>query len=519
MSQTFTSDDLKQIAALGISIEAVERQMENFRNGFPKTQLVEAATVENGGIVRMEDNDINHYSKQYEKLSEGKTILKFVPASGAATRMFKDLYAFSSSYFGVDQNFANEYPSVKEFLEHIRTFAFFDDLKNCMKRSSLDFGDYMDRGDFTTVINFLLKEQYLSYGTLPKALLKFHKYGEIQRTSLEEHIIEGIEYAQTKDGQVNIHFTVSPEHRPLFKKKVAEVKKYYESIFGVRLHITFSEQKHYTDTIAVDEYNNPIRDDAGKLTFRPGGHGALIENLNEQKADLIFVKNIDNVVPDWMKHTTIIYKKVLAGLLLELQEKTFGYLRQLDKLSKQRNPSPALLSEIEQFAVKELRADLPDTSNLALLERVALLKQKLNRPMRICGMVKNQGEPGGGPFFTLNTHGIKSLQIVETAQINRKDPSQEAILSSATHFNPVDLVCATKDYRGRRFDLRQYVDPATGFISKKSKGALTVKSQELPGLWNGAMANWITIFIEVPLATFNPVKTVNDLLRKEHLEN
>ena len=313
---------------------------------------------------------------------------------------------------------------------------------------------------------------------------------------------------------MHLHFTVSPEHKPLFRKKIAEVKKYYESNLNIQLDITFSEQRHYTDIIAVDEYNNPIRDDDGKLVFRPGGHGALIENLNDCNADLIFIKNIDNVVPDWMKHTTIIYKQVLAGLLLELQAQTFEYMSILGQ-----KPDKKTLQKIARFAKDKLQIALPaDFSKKSDREKTAILRRKLNRPIRICGMVKNQGEPGGGPFFTENTQGIKSLQVVETAQINRKDPEQERILTSSTHFNPVDLVCGTKDYRGHRFNLRKYVDPATGFISKKTKGAVTLKSQELPGLWNGAMAEWITLFVEVPLATFNPVKTVNDLLRKEHLE-
>jgi len=512
MGIKLNSDDLNQIAALGISTDQVERQIENFKKGFPKTKLISAATVENGGIVRLSDDDINHYTQAYRKLSKDKKILKFVPASGAATRMFKDLYAFTASYFGVDTNFANEHPSVKEFLEHIRSFAFFEDLVSTMQHSACDFGDYMDRGDFATVINFLLKEQYMGYGVKPKALLKFHRYGGIGRTALEEQLVEGIEYAQNANGEVNIHFTVSPEHRSLFRKKIQEVKRYYEGAFGVKLNISFSEQKHYTDTIAVDELNEPIRDENGHLVFRPGGHGALIENLNEQHADLIFVKNIDNVVPDWMKHTTIVYKQALAGMLLELQTKVFSHLRTLNA-----KPTPQQVAAIEKFVTERLHLDI-DTMESDIKARIANLKALLNRPMRICGMVKNQGEPGGGPFFTENTHGIKSLQVVETAQINRKDPDQEAILASATHFNPVDLVCATKDFRGRRFDLRKYVDPATGFISKKSKGATVLKSQELPGLWNGAMANWITLFVEVPLATFNPVKTVNDLLRKEHQE-
>jgi hypothetical protein len=514
MTAKFSDSDIKQITALGLTEAAVQHQIDNFRQGFPKTELVAAATVDNGGILRLSDNDINLYAAHYTQASQGKKILKFVPASGAATRMFKDLYAFTATYFGIEYKIEKEHPTVKEFLEKIRTFAFFDDLVACMAKHHADFGDYMDRADFTTVINFLLNDQYLGYGNLPKGLLKFHRYGHLQRTPLEEHIVEGAEYARMSDDTVNLHFTVSPEHRYLFRRKVAEVKRYYEDAFHVKLNITFSEQKHYTDIIAVDEQNNPVRDDNGQLIFRPGGHGALIENLNEQRADIIFVKNIDNVVPDWMKHTTIIYKKVLAGLLLKLQQQCFDHLRTLDK-----GATPQQLKAIEHFAQNDLHIELPDGySDLPAAQQAQSLHNLLNRPLRVCGMVRNQGEPGGGPFFTRNTQGIKSLQIVETAQINRGNPQQEAILASSTHFNPVDLVCATKNYKGRYFDLRQYIDPATGFISKKSKGATVLKSQELPGLWNGAMANWNTLFVEVPLATFNPVKTVNDLLRKEHLE-
>ena len=514
-----TESDLKQMSQLGLDAERVQQQIDHFRQGFPKSRLDDAATPNNGGIRVLSDKEIARYERQYRQLGRNKKVLKFVPASGAATRMFKDLYAFASTYFGVATNFEKEFPEVKEFLENIRTFAFFDDLRACMANADLDIEDYLQRGDYSTIINFLLKEQYMGYGSLPKGLLKFHRYGALQRTPIEEHIVEGALYARNSDGSVNLHFTISPEHRAAFRRKIAQVRNYYESTLGISLHITFSEQRHYTDTIAVDEYNTPVREDDGRLCFRPGGHGALIENLNEQHADIIFIKNIDNVVPDWMKHTTLIYKKVIAGLLLDLQQQTFTYLRDLDRMAKTDAPSSTLLDEMESFASSRLHIDLPDTAAMSTSDRITLLRSKFNRPMRVCGMVKNQGEPGGGPFFTRNTQGVKSLQIVETAQINRKEPSQDAILNSATHFNPVDLVCATKDYRGRRFDLRQYVDPNTGFISKKTKGALSLKSQELPGLWNGAMANWITVFIEVPLATFNPVKTVNDLLRKEHLEN
>lgn len=514
MKSNFTPEDRKQIESLGLTEEKVLQQIESFKKGFPKTKLIDAATIQNGGIIALSDEEIAQYTTYYQKVADKKEILKFVPASGAATRMFKDLYAFSSTYFGVASNFEKEFPEVQRFLENLHTFAFYDDLKECMEKSSLDIQDYMDRGDYSTIINYLLKEQYMNYGGLPKGLLKFHRYGDAQRTPIEEHIVEGAEYAKSND-IVKIHFTVSPEHKALFRKKTQDVKKQYENKYNISLRTSFSEQKHYTDIIAVDEYNEPMRDEKGTLIFRPGGHGALIENLNECKADLIFIKNIDNVVPDWMKHTTIIYKKALAGMLLKLQSKTFEYLRLLGEKPTQRQ-----LNAIAKFAADQLHIDLPrNLKDLPRKEQIKVLRSKLNRPIRICGMVKNQGEPGGGPFFTENTHGIKSLQIVETAQINRKDSLQESILSGATHFNPVDLVCATKDYRGRRFDLRKYVDPETGFISKKTKGAQTMKSQELPGLWNGAMADWISLFVEVPLATFNPVKSVTDLLRPEHLEN
>ena len=502
-----TDSDLRQMSLLGITPERVQEQIDHFRQGFPKSRLDDAATPANGGIRVLSDKEIVRYERLYRTLGRGRKILKFVPASGAATRMFKELYSFSSTYIGVANNFAKEFPEVKEFLENIHTFAFFDDLRATMAAADLDIEDYLHRGDYTTVINFLLKEQYLGYGSLPKGLLKFHRYGAVQRTPIEEHIVEGAMYARSSDGTVNLHFTISPEHRTAFRRKLAEVKQYYESSLGIKLHVTFSEQKHYTDIIAVDEQNQPIRDENGLLVFRPGGHGALIENLNEQRADLIFIKNIDNVVPDWMKHTTVIYKQVLAGLLLDLRERTAECLRTLDS-----RPDAKTVAKIARFAKEELNIAVPDGCDTKTLHAL------LNRPMRVCGMVKNLGEPGGGPFFTIDTRGRRSLQVVESAQVNHNDPQQEALFQASTHFNPVDLVCCTKNYRGRYFDLRQYVDPMTGFISKKSKGAVTLKSQELPGLWNGAMADWITLFVEVPVATFNPVKTVNDLLRKEHRE-
>lgn len=502
-----TTKDLDQLKEQGLNVEQVQVQIDNFKNGFPKSRLDAPATPANGGIRVLGSNEIAHYEKQYHTLSKGKKLIKFVPASGAATRMFKDLYSFTASYFGVADNFAKDYPSVKEFIDNLQTFAFYNDLKACMQRADLDIEEYLRRRDFSTVINFLLKEQYMGYGSLPKALLKFHRYGEVQRTPLEEHIVEGALYARNSDGTVNLHFTISPEHRAAFRRKLTDVKAYYESTLGIKLKISMSEQKHYTDIIAVDEQNNPIRDEEGRLVFRPGGHGALIENLNEQRADIIFVKNIDNVVPDWMKPVTVTYKQVIAGMLLELKAKVDEALRTLDG-----KPDAKTVKKIATFSAKELNITVPEGCDAKSLHDL------LNRPMRVCGMVKNLGEPGGGPFFTIDTRGRRSLQVVESAQVNHNDTQQEALFQGSTHFNPVDLVCCTKNYRGRYFDLRQYVDPQTGFISKKTKGAVTLKSQELPGLWNGAMADWITLFVEVPVETFNPVKTVNDLLRKEHRE-
>ena len=512
MTKALTESDLAQVAAHGLNENDIVQQIENFKKGFSKTRIAEAATVENGGIIRLSDSDVAAYEKAFRKLTAGKKLLKFVPASGAATRMFNDLYAFTSTYFGVAHNFEAEFPQVKTFLENLRSFAFFNDLNECMVKAGLDLNDYMSRGDYTAIINFLLKEQYLGYGQLPKALIKFHKYGDIQRTSLEEHIVEGAQYAQSSDGKVRLHFTISPEHKQLFRKKINEVKKYYESAFNTEIEIKFSEQKHYTDRIIVDEYNEPVRDEDGKLIFRPGGHGALIENLNECHADVIFIKNIDNVAPDWMKHTTIIYKKVLAGMLLTLQKKIFG---NLDILGGKT--SAEQIAECKKFVEESLHASLPEGfDSMTSSAKKKSLRNILDRPIRVCGMVKNQGEPGGGPFYTIDSHGIRSLQIVEPGQVNRKDPEQDEIFKTGTHFNPVDIVCSTRDRKGRYYDLRKYVDHSTGFISKKNKGSSVVKTQELPGLWNGSMAYWNTIFVEVPLATFNPVKTVNDLLRKEH---
>jgi hypothetical protein len=366
-------------------------------------------------------------------------------------------------------------------------------------------------GEYKTVVGQLLEAYGLNYGQLPKGLLKFHRYVEGIRTPLEEHLVEGALYAAGATGKVNVHFTVSTEHRELFEYLVKEKVANYAQKFGVEYHVTFSEQKPSTDTVAADMDNKPFRVD-GKLLFRPGGHGALIENLNDLDADVVFIKNIDNVVPDRLKDDTVTYKKLIAGVLVTLQRKAFEYLRLLDGGQYTHEQ----LEEIIRFVQQDLCCRKADIKQLEDAELVIYLRQKLNRPMRVCGMVKNVGEPGGGPFLAYNPDGTVSAQILESSQIDMNDPAKKAMFEKGTHFNPVDLVCAVRNYKGEKFDLTRYVDKATGFISHKSKNGRELKALELPGLWNGAMSDWNTVFVEVPLATFNPVKTVNDLLREQH---
>ena len=369
----------------------------------------------------------------------------------------------------------------------------------------------MEKGCYKTVVDYLLNDKGLGYGQLPKGLLLFHKYGGTQRTPLEEHLVEGALYANC-NGVVHLHYTVSPEHKNLFEDCVNHVKGEYESKFNVRYCVSFSVQKPSTDTIAVNPDNTPFRNSDGSLLFRPGGHGALIENLNDVDADIVFIKNIDNVVLDKFKEDTVTYKQLLAGVLVSLQTKAFEYLRLLE--SGQFDDDT--LKEIVRFLEQELCCHKPGINDLEGAELVAYLKKKLNRPMRVCGVVKNVGEPGGGPFLAYNSDGTVSLQILESSQIDKDNSDYTKMFTEGTHFNPVDLVCATKDYNGDKFNLPDFVDRSTGFISSKSKNGKELKALELPGLWNGAMSDWNTVFVEVPLSTFNPVKTVNDLLREQH---
>lgn len=502
-----TSQDKELLAAKGISEMQIAEQLACFQKGFPYLKLDAAASIQKG-ILAPDTAEQQRYLAAWDAYTRtDKTIVKFVPASGAASRMFKDLFEF----LGADY----DQPTTKfeqTFFGEIAKFAFYKDLNAaCLLTAGKGISTLIAEGDYKAVVAALLDSTGLNYGALPKGLLKFHAYAEGARTPLEEHLAEGAMYASGKSGKVNVHFTVSTEHRELFKTLVAAKTGEFAKRYGVDYNITFSEQKPNTDTLAADADNQPFRDN-GKLVFRPGGHGALIENLNDLDADVIFIKNIDNVVPDKLKPDTVLYKKLIAGVLVALQQQAFEYLNLLDS----GQYTPEQITEILQFVQKQLFCKNPDTKQLEDAELVIYLKQKLNRPMRVCGIVKNVGEPGGGPFLAYNSDGTISLQILESSQIDMSDPVAKEMFEKGTHFNPVDLVCAVRDYKGHKFDLTRYVDKATGFISLKSKNGKELKALELPGLWNGAMSNWNTVFVEVSLATFNPVKTVNDLLREQH---
>lgn len=502
-----TPQDKDLLVKKGISEEQIAEQLACFEKGFPYLKLYAAASVEQGILVPDTDEQKKYLDAWEAYTQTDKVVVKFVPASGAASRMFKNLFEFLSAEYDIPQT-AFE----KTFFEKIEKFAFYDDLNEaCLKNTGKNISNLIENGDYKAVVSALLESAGLNYGALPKGLLKFHKYEEGNRTPVEEHLVEGALYAANKNGKVNIHFTVSPEHRALFEALVNEKASIYAKKYGVEYNVNFSEQKPSTDTVAADMDNKPFRDN-GKLLFRPGGHGALIQNLNDLDADVIFIKNIDNVVPDKLKGETVLYKKLIAGVLVSLQQQAFAYLQLLDS-GKYTHEQ---VVEILQFLQKRLYCKNPDVKNLEDAELVIYLKKKLNRPMRVCGMVKNVGEPGGGPFLAYNSDGTISLQILESSQIDMKDPAKKEMFEKGTHFNPVDLVCAVRDYKGHKFDLVQYVDKATGFISYKSKNGKDLKALELPGLWNGAMSDWNTVFVEVPLSTFNPVKTVNDLLREQH---
>ena len=502
-----TQQDLKQLAQKGISEQQIETQLGQFKTGFPFLKLEAAAAIGRGIVAPTSDEGRKYVDAWQKYKAAGKRVVKFVPASGAASRMFKDMFAFvDADYDKPTTDFE------KKYFDNIDKFAFYGELDAvCQKNNGKGIKELVKEGNFKAVAANMLKAEGLNYGQLPKGLLLFHNYPEGPRTPMEEHLVEGALYAAS-NGEAHVHFTVSHEHMELFKQKVAQKADMYAKKYGIAYDITFSEQKPSTDTVAANPDGTPFRNSDGSLLFRPGGHGALIENLNEIEADVIFVKNIDNVVPDRLKGDTVLWKQIIAGVLITLQKKAFEYLELLDS-GKYTHEQ---IEEIIHFVQNDLCCRKADIKELEDADLVIYLRKKLNRPMRVCGVVKNVGEPGGGPFLTYNQDGTVSLQILESSQIDKSNKEYMEMFTKGTHFNPVDLVCAVKDYKGNAFDLPKFVDPTTGFISQKSKSGKELQALELPGLWNGAMSDWSTIFVEVPLSTFNPVKTVNDLLRDQH---
>lgn len=502
-----TVKDVETLKIKGKTQEQLQEELRMLAEGFPFLKIESAATPGHGIFVldeKMEEQALKIWS-QY--LESGAKITKMVPASGAASRMFKDLFSFVN---GKEEKPSN--PFMKKFFEEIERFAFFNELnKTCIRLYGKSIDSLINENRYKDVVKALINKEGMNYGQLPKALLNFHKYfGEV-RSAIEEHLSEGAQYASGKNGKVNVHFTVSDDHIPLVNLKFEEVKGKMENEYGVKYDLSTSIQKPSTDTIASNMDGTPHREN-DVLFFRPGGHGALIENLNDIDSDVVFIKNIDNVVPDTKKADTIKYKKIIGGVLVGVKQKANEYCKILSK----GTPSEDKLNEMIDFLHKVLCISQDHTEEMSPDEKAGFIYKKLNRPFRVCGMVRNEGEPGGGPFLAYNPDGTVSPQILESSQIDPNNKEAQKMMKEATHFNPVDLVVSTKSWDGKKFNLPDYVDKATGFISIKSREGVEIKALELPGLWNGAMSDWNTVLVEVPLSTFNPVKTVNDLLRDAH---
>ncbi len=507
--ELFTEADLRQMAELGIDPEEARRQVELFRNPPPFTRVVRPCTP-GDGIRMIFESDHDRLLGFHEEAARQGRIGKLVPASGAASRMFKSLLE------DLHDRRAEPTAEVRKVFDNLPRFAFFEDLAAAMRWDGLDLEAALRQGDRRTVLEYLLTERGLGYADLPKALLAFHRYPEGPRTPLEEHLVEAAAYTRDAHGNCRLHFTVSPGHEEELRRLLEEVRPRFEERLDARFQVSFSSQARSTDTLAVDLENRPFRLADGSLLFRPGGHGALIRNLHTLAGlgwDVVLLKNIDNVVPDDRKTAGLLWKKLLAGALLALQKRIFGYL---ERLEDGASVTPEILEEVEKFMTDALVRPVPAEMSLKAEELRRYFLRILDRPLRVCGVVRNQGEPGGGPFWVAEPGGEVSLQIVETSQIDPEDKEQQKILRSSTHFNPVDIACALRDRHGRPYDLERYIDPSTVFIAKKSHEGRMLKALERPGLWNGAMADWNTVFVEVPDATFAPVKTVLDLLRPEH---
>ncbi|HJX33948.1 MAG TPA: DUF4301 family protein [Desulfatiglandales bacterium] len=506
----FNKEDLDDIRARGMTPEKVLNQIEAFKRGVTPLTLIRPCTV-GDGIISLENKDIERLCGVYEKAALTGRAIKFVPASGAASRMFELLMSYKGRLGKGLEDLEIHRPFIR-FFEEVERFPFHEKLESAMSAGGMDIKKAVTERDYQAIIDYALGSKGLNLADLPKGLIPFHRYGGYSRTPVEEHIVEAAAYVTNSRGIASIHFTLSPEHEKTVKKHIKDIRKRYERP-GLKYAFSFSTQKRSTDIVAVDMDNNPFRDQGGRLLFRPGGHGALLENLIGLNGDIVFIKNIDNVAPDRLKHAAYIYKKALGGLLVELQARIFEYLK---RLSKGRMDA-SLINEVFEFVETRLSITPPDgISEATMGKKREYLVSGLNRPLRVCGMVKNTAEPGGGPFWIRHRDGTSSIQIVEASQVDMGIEGQKGIFESSTHFNPVDLVCGMRDYSGRHFNLNDYVDHESGQITIKSKDGKRLKALELPGLWNGSMAYWNSIFVEVPLITFSPVKTIFDLLRREH---
>lgn len=503
-----SAEDKVQLTARGVSEEQLLSQVERFKTGFPFLKIYDSARPGEGITVLTPQQEEQAVARWDKYLADGGDVCKFVPASGAASRMFKALFSFVDG----SEDKAPEGSDVDRLLKDIHNVAFFDELDSVLRKTTGNgVEELLAEGRQKDVIRGIISADGLNYGNLPKGLLTFHRADNGTRTPVEEQLMEGAQSARQADGSVNMHLTVSPSHRDAFSRKLQQAIPAIEERMNVRINVTMSEQKPSTDTVAVNEDNTLFREN-GSLVFRPGGHGALIQNLNDLDATVVFIKNIDNVVPDSRRGATLQFKKVIAGYLMELHDKAVEYIRLIDS----RSYSEEQLEEIAGFLRRNFCFEAPELETLKGEDLAAYLRAKLDRPMRVCGMVRNEGEPGGGPYITFNADGSRSLQILESSQIDLSKEENKTMMSKATHFNPVDLVCYLRDAEGRKYDLPAHVDAETGFISSKSLHGRSLKALELPGLWNGAMSDWNTAFVEVPIETFNPVKTVNDLLRPQH---
>jgi hypothetical protein len=512
----FSDKDIKQIKGKGITIDGINAQLSRLKNGMSFSNLVAAATI-GKGIERYDENETREFIELYEAKQNNLSVVKFVPASGAATRMFKFLFQFVK-HFNPSKESLKKYADrnndslIVAFVESLKRFPFYNEVLSKIEKENLDFDAWSDDEKYVQFVKTMLDANGLNYSFFPKGLLPFHKYHDGVKTAFEEHLFESTLYASSNNVS-NLHFTVSEKHHLYFKKELERVREHLENTTNTSFNVSFSYQKEATETIALTEKEDVFRKEDGSILFRPAGHGALLENLNDLDNDLIFIKNIDNIIVSDKNLEASNYKKLLAGVLIEAQEKVFAYLNKLD----------AGNLEDADFKVMALflryRLNVPITVNFESFsseEKTTYLKEKFNRPIRVCGMVKNQGEPGGGPFWVKDGSDEVSLQVVEFAQINFSKKNQQGIVYKATHFNPTDLVCGVKNYKGKKFDLTQFVDPEAAFITTKTQNGIDIQALELPGLWNGSMAYWNSIFVEVPLKTFNPVKTVNDLLKPEH---